>query len=471
MLAATLLAGCGDDAPATGSATTSEPATTAAATPGPTPSTTSTTAAPAGPTVVWRETLSLGSTVSVRHLAVSNGVFLASTEADFRRPGEVTISIFLSPDGENWSEVELPPEDFADVAFFEMGGGPAGFIATGARIDDSGGAAGFYVWTSPDGEEWSSSELVLSTVPEPASPFIFNAIDSPAVGATPTHFVAIAEVRRNFDVAAILDAYAPNFEWPEFASMGTETLPNGDVRLTIGGEGGNDFVATFSELGIDSDEMPIGDAGSDFISLAMGSVLWTSANGVDWMESRGPEVSSTSPLASQLAVDVTTAGLFVHCHDYLTEESTAWHSADGSNWVEVDLPGTSVADWSGGLYSFDQRGHLWISADGASWTNRAGPEAMADARDLMPTAGTPNSPIAVVGIRPDAAWQDATVPESWVAVSSDGATWWEARGVEAFGMPVWPEAVASEGDRIVIGLVGEPQSADPYSSLWLGTAG
>jgi hypothetical protein len=35
-------------------------------------------------------------------------------------------------------------------------------------------------------------------------------------------------------------------------------------------------------------------------------------------------------------------------------------------------------------------------------------------------------------------------------------------------MPVWPEAVAVDGDRVVIGLVGEPPSAMPQTYLWLG---
>lgn len=94
---------------------------------------------------------------------------------------------------------------------------------------------------------------------------------------------------------------------------------------------------------------------------------------------------------------------------------------------------------------------------------------MADSRQLTPAASAPDSPIVAVGIRANDAWKDATVPESWVAVSTDGATWWEAGDVEAFGMPIWPGAIASDGDRIVLGTVGEPASAMPYSSLWLGT--
>jgi hypothetical protein len=127
-----------------------------------------------------------------------------------------------------------------------------------------------------------------------------------------------------------------------------------------------------------------------------------------------------------------------------------------------------VANWSGGVYAFDRREYLWTSKDGASWTVSAGPEAMADARDIWPAAGTPDSPIAVVGMRSDATWADGTVPEAWVAVSTDGAIWLEAGAVEAFGMPIWPEAIACDGDRIVLGLVGEPESAGAYSALWLG---
>jgi hypothetical protein len=91
-----------------------------------------------------------------------------------------------------------------------------------------------------------------------------------------------------------------------------------------------------------------------------------------------------------------------------------------------------------------------------------------DARNVWLSTGTPASAIAVVGMRSDAVWQDTTVPESWIAVSTNGMTWWEASDVEAFGMPIWPEAIASDGDRIVLGLVGEPESARPYSALWFG---
>ena len=175
-----------------------------------------------------------------------------------------------------------------------------------------------------------------------------------------------------------------------------------------------------------------------------------------------------TPMLWELAVDATATGLLFHGYDYATEKIVAWHSAAGSDWVEVDLPGRPVADWSGGVYSFDQREHLWTSADGASWTEGSGPEAMADARAIWFSAGTPDSPIAIAGTRSDAAWKDATVPESWVAVSTDGAIWWEATDIEAFGMPIWPEAIATEGNQIVIGLVGEPPSAGPYSALWSG---
>lgn len=468
MLATTVFSGCGDDIGTT-TTTPLETATTAATTTEAATSATSTTAPPPSPAVTWRETLDLGSTVAIRHLMVSNGVFLAVTEDDFRSPGDVPVSVFVSTDGEEWVEVDLSREQFADVVLFEAAGGPAGFIATGTRLDDPAVGSRAYVWTSSDGERWTSAELVPKTVPQPTSPLLFDSVDSLVVAGSESLFVVVAEIRRQFDFAAILDTHMPDFEWPEFAGMETKTMPGGDVQLTIDGEGGNDFIATFSELGVDPGEMPIGDAGSDFISLSMGSAVWTSADGIDWVETRGPKLYSTPPLLFELDIDATTAGWFVHGYDYAEGTIAAWHSPDGSEWAEIDLPGRPVADWSGGVYAFERHEYLWTSTNGTSWTVTAGPEGMADARQIWPAAGTPASPIAVVGMRSDAAWADGTVPETWVAVSTDGAKWLEARDVEAFGMPVWPEAIAIDGDRIMLGLVGEPESARPYSALWLGT--
>ena len=36
-------------------------------------------------------------------------------------------------------------------------------------------------------------------------------------------------------------------------------------------------------------------------------------------------------------------------------------------------------------------------------------------------------------------------------------------------MPIWPEAIAGSGDRIVIGLVGDARGSVPATYLWLGT--
>lgn len=129
-------------------------------------------------------------------------------------------------------------------------------------------------------------------------------------------------------------------------------------------KGGNDFVATFSELGIDPVEMPIGDIGSDFINLSTGSSVWTSVDGSDLVQRRGPKLSSASPLLFELAVDATVAGLFVHGYDYAAERIAAWHSAEGSDWVEIDLPGRPVAYWREGVFTFDRRERLWTPADG-----------------------------------------------------------------------------------------------------------
>ena len=461
--------GCGDVTP-----TPTEPPTSSSTSAA--PDETSTTAAPAveiestttpppGPTVTWQETLALGSAVAVRHLAVSNGKFLALAEADRVIPGEVAVSAFLSADGEHWDEVELPPEQFAGAVFLEFGGGPAGFIATGTIIGENENDSGHLVWTSPDGADWTRSELEINLT-EATSPYVVTAVDPYSVVANEDSFLIAWQTRRYLDTEAIIADHQPDFEWPEFPYMATETLDTEDVMLTIGGDQGNDFVTTFSSLGIDPEEFPVAAMETDWFTVPVGSMLWTSTNGIDWIQQAAPNMAQH--LGTALPIDSTAFGLYAHGWEAASGAGHSWHSTAGSDWVEVDIPGQPVVDWSGGLYAFDSGGRMWISANGISWVETAGPTALTDTRELRPATGALDSAIAVGGIRPDAAWADGTIPESWVAVSTDGATWWEATGLEAFGMPIWPEAIASAGDRVVIGLAGGPPSAMPQTYLWLG---
>ena len=197
--------------------------------------------------------------------------------------------------------------------------------------------------------------------------------------------------------------------------MATRALDDGDVELTIGGDN-DDLVVRFSELGIEPTDFPTGDVESDWITVLMGSHLWTSLDGINWIETPGPEISSG--IGNSISIDATAYGMYAHSMDYRTGALQSWHSTDALDWVEVSLPGTPVLDWSGGLYAFDSGGDLWTSQDGRSWSESEGPTAAADSRDLMPTATTPDSAIVVAGVRPDGSWQDATIPESWVAVST-----------------------------------------------------
>jgi hypothetical protein len=59
----------------------------------------------------------------------------SGTQADFTRPGDVPVSVLLSPDGEDWREVDSPPEQFANVVLLGVEGGRGGFIAAGEASD------------------------------------------------------------------------------------------------------------------------------------------------------------------------------------------------------------------------------------------------------------------------------------------------------------------------------------------------
>jgi hypothetical protein len=59
----------------------------------------------------------------------------SGTQADFTRPGDVPVSVLLSPDGEDWREVDLPPEQFANVVLSGVEGGRGGFCLSMATTN------------------------------------------------------------------------------------------------------------------------------------------------------------------------------------------------------------------------------------------------------------------------------------------------------------------------------------------------
>jgi len=203
--------------------------------------------------------------------------------------------------------------------------------------------------------------------------------------------------------------------------------------------------------------------------------FWTSTNGATWQPV--PD-DPTSFANAEVRSIVKVADGFVAVGVVGTAQqataAVAWTSPDGSHWTRVDDPSfaaavvVSVAAMpSGGLVAVgsdvDRREAVaWASSDGRRWTRAPSQASLRYPGGYMwMTDVTPvGDRVLAVGIFQGLQRGTAT---SWI--SSDGATWQQARTAPSQEGAEWYGVMAGGPGAIVVGAFGIPDSYVP--EVWL----
>ncbi len=242
------------------------------------------------------------------------------------------------------------------------------------------------IWVSPDGESWSAVELPDAVVTGNSGPFtgpVKVAAGGPglvAVGVTVYDQDCFRGAIRR-DIEAVCDGSAPRGSavWTSqdaIAWTRVDEQPAFDGAYMYSVAAGN---GTLVAVGF------VHDAGSQNCDCVSGrSVVWTSQDGIAWSRLTNDD----HVFGQSVMFDVTFGPNGFIAVGWKTNpdwnDPVFWHSIDGVNWNRIDLPDeirrspgfVGVKDdlyvaETAGLQS--EGGGLWWSPDGLVWTRQTAP--------------------------------------------------------------------------------------------------
>jgi hypothetical protein len=348
-------------------------------------------------------------------------------------------------------DATLPPGDQRAHPILRIPG--QAYLADVTPLKGGGYAAVGYIppvwtaaaWTSPDAASWSLH-------PIDADPFSFAV--SVATGADGT----LAAVGRSGS-QPIAWTSSDGATWQQNAvpTLGHDGIAERMTTIVAGASG---FVAG-------------GSLGPELFDRH--ARFWTSADGASWQPvPDDPVAFANAEVRSITRLHDGFVAVGVVGTAQQATAAVAWTSPDGSHWTRVDdasfagaVAVSVAAAPSGGLVAVGsdvarREAIAWTSADGRHWTRAPAQASLRYPGGYMwMTDVTPvGDHVLAVGIFQGLQRGTAT---SWI--SSDGATWQQARTAPSQEGAEWYATTAGGPGAIVVGAFGAPDSYVP--EVWL----
>lgn len=305
-------------------------------------------------------------------------------------------------EGYVWSEVILNVGQFVQNETQIRGVAHTGshFMAVGRAASDCA-----QVWVSPDGLAWDIAPLAGGGVSTPCRGLLSDMASNGALS------VAVGE---KDDVPAFWIS-GDGYDWDLEAGV-----PPSETRF---GEGGEILPVEIRSV-----------AGSEKGFVAVGSAIWYSPDGREWLEATAPPVESLYDVASGpegfFAVGYLPKSVTVFGQQWSSANSVL-HSPDGQTWSEV-------AELEG---SFQAEGECWVAGNAITH----GPHGYVIAGDCQS--------------------EDAEVAYSSLWVSEDGLEWSQVAYDEAaFGEPAYIRSIVADGFGYVAS--GWSLGEESYATVW-----
>lgn len=359
-------------------------------------------------------------------------------------------AILWSYDGNNWNV--LPPVEAAFMGLVWTGGQ---FIATGGTFNSSTNSWGGVVYTSPNGETWTRR-------PVAGSPSFFAIASNGTISIT----IANGMVYTSTNGSTWTKRTLPKPVGSSTANVNSIAWHNGQFILT----GEKVWVSTNGinwTLKSDLDfliGMTLRWSGSELIATHAIGLFYTSTDGLNW--SNRSEGLPTQPLGGgRLGAGLLSVGFGGHIERQVSVggwsfahnvkapfniggiatngtrlvavgQNISWFSTDnGATWTETYYANLEMNDvtWDGTQFIAAGRG-AWRSPDGVTWTSVI-PRFTSDYQRFFT--------VASVGGKTFASGYDSEFNQAMSAVTTDGTSWSPAN------MSNVMLAIATDGGKFV----------------------